>query len=409
MASLTGNLAKDTYTWVLHVGSATLTALRKIYLGSGVESSLSISETAAKVTGDLDVTGGITGPTITNLTARDANFITVANAAARKTPASYTAAQLAVGVTAVKETDTGDVYLRIGADVTLDASFELVGGGGGVGLGDTNNWTGPNDFSNTVTHGNQDLTNNDSSLNLRQGKNLRFQMPNVLQYGIISSFNSGGTTTLNSVSTGSCYIATSTTNSAHANVWYSDGFLLESASSSVGVKFNRSFSISQVFHWAALTTARTAQGRIFLLIGGTAAVYPASDANQFTAQGLGFELAVNNDGVNVQCRLIYHDGTTPKQSAWVNIWGATTLANTFFTYAITNNGTGGVDFYIKSSTSGATDIIGETAVISITDGPTTNATIGNHRRLCVVASNPSSGTTVGIPGCYFYPPIVKIN
>ena len=58
--NLTGKKIKNTYQWLLHVGATAIGALTKVSLGNGTDSALSISDSAAKVDGDLEVTGKLT-------------------------------------------------------------------------------------------------------------------------------------------------------------------------------------------------------------------------------------------------------------------------------------------------------------------------------------------------------------
>lgn len=57
--NLTGKKIKNTYQWLLHVGATAIGALTKVSLGNGTDSALSISDSAAKVDGDLTVTGAV--------------------------------------------------------------------------------------------------------------------------------------------------------------------------------------------------------------------------------------------------------------------------------------------------------------------------------------------------------------
>jgi len=169
---------------------ATSTIKGRVTAGTGAVEDLTPTQAKSVLSlGNVDNTSDANKPvstaTQTAINAGDANFVTVANEAARKNPASYTAAQLSVGTTTVIQSDTPDyLYTRIGSDVTLDASWKIT-----VILDSANDAFFP---SNIVASGGITATLDLSGANL-SGTNTGDQTSIVGITGTLAQFNTAVT------------------------------------------------------------------------------------------------------------------------------------------------------------------------------------------------------------------------
>jgi len=116
-------------------------------------------------------------------------------------------------------------------------------------------------------------------------------------------------------------------------------------------------------------------GVIRVLHGAPLALNTGFTANAagpaYTSRGIGIEIGREGGTGNQKARIIAHDGTSYRQSAWLDL-GVAPGRNNVFSFELLNRGNGTVELYWGRPTSGnlSGSIIGETAGVSISNGPT---------------------------------------
>ncbi len=223
-------------------------------------------------------------------------------------------------------------------------------------------------FSGLVKLSNQSLSDNANAVTVKELKLSRSMMNNTYTYPALSVGSSdGGAAGLDSIGKNFPYLLSGTANNGNA-------FARFAASGSLGfggIFFQNTFAISGTAYFAGFS-GTTPNSVRRLLVGSDAPASQRADIDAFTAQGVGIEVANDPSSLGMRVRLIYHDGTTYKMSAWQIMSGG---GNTYLfnlSYAVENVGNGTINLYLESSGSrgGPKSTMSNNPAITVTDGPT---------------------------------------
>ena len=214
---------------------------------------------------------------------------------------------------------------------------------------------------------------------------------NVRVFPAYSGGNSG-TASLASVNArglGYAGVIAGTTMGGYGMVYMADSPFNNSYDSGAGITFFTNFKVSGSFNF---DQADDHEGVARFLIGGHSGAAASADQDAFDNDGLGFEIRQVSTPVSgtQQVRLIYHDGTTYKQSAWTTFHTGVNSVTTSF--MLHNHGDGNVDLYMRtpSTLAGPASLYRTSPLISITD-----ASVGysSYYKASIVWANVNDSTT----------------
>jgi hypothetical protein len=273
----------------------------------------------------------------------------------------------------------GNIELGHDSDTTLSrsAAGKLAVEGVDVVLASgTQTIAGAKTFSGQTELTGQAATNSTSAMTRELVKTSPFEIPDTLQLRTLYTEVSGTGAVANA--TGSltgCFLNSGTVTSSRAYaVFLSEPHYWES--SGVGMNYDVKMEFGGNFRYDFFgNNAAQAVGRFMV---GASPTVTLANADAFTSKGVGFEIGSRAATQNeARIRLIYHDGTTYKTSAW-NDFGNSN-ANYMYSFYFVNEGNGTITLTVGRT--GFGDGIGARSAgivtISANDAPT--GTGGNTR------------------------------
>ena len=268
--------------------------------------------------------------------------------------------------------------------------------------------TGNQSFSGQVELTGQAASTDDSAMTRSLVDQNRTLLPNCIQLHSMTGAASGtGATSTNDFTVkGDARLRCGSSAGAYSSMWFSKNVTAQTTSR---INYSRRIELGGVVHLGANDTA---DGVVRLVIGAsnTSAVPPLADADAMTAAGIGIEFDFDSGGSNKRARIIYHDGTTYKQSAWVTYVTAPGLGSRPVSYQITNVGDGNIHLRLSvaaSTHNGANPLNNVAASVSVSDGPTGTGNLNENAILASAVQN--SASYVNYETAVFLPMMLKIN
>lgn len=236
----------------------------------------------------------------------------------------------------------------------------------------------------------------------------RTLLPNCIQLHSMTGAASGtGATSTNDFTVrGDARLRCGSSAGAYSSMWFSKNVTAQTTSR---IDYSRRIELGGVVHLGANDTA---DGVVRLVIGAsnTSAVPPLADADAMTGAGIGIEFDFDSGSSNKRVRIIYHNGTTYKQSAWVTYVTASGLGSRPVSYQITNVGDGNIHLRVSVAAgthNGANPLNNVAASLSVSDGPTGTGNLNENAILASVVQN--SASYVNYETAVFLPMMLKIN
>jgi hypothetical protein len=214
----------------------------------------------------------------------------------------------------------------------------------------------------------QAATNSTSAMTRELVKTSPFEIPDTIQLQPLYSEGTGTGTATKISSLNGCYLTSGTSTSSGAYAI----FLSEPhywANSGNGINYDTKMEFGGNFRYD-YNSSNAAEGVARFLVGNIAG-HVFSNADAFTVKGVGFEIASRGATSNeARIRLIYHDGSTYKTSAWSNFGNSD--ANYMYSFYFVNEGNGTITLTVGRT--GAGEGIGARSAgvvtISANDAPT---------------------------------------
>ena len=278
-----------------------------------------------------------------------------------------------------------------------------------IGLGATNNVT----FSNITASGTLDVTGNvtmsgvnntmPGATNAASASSLMTRdlvdqayvaTPNALTLGAIAGATNG---TSASVIIGFNMAGDARLRPGGSTNGYASAYFVKnisggaSAISSSRINFAQRIDVSGQLR---ITTATNVDTKVRFIVGANAssAVPASADALAFSNAGFGFEIDSLTNSLIKRVRLIYHDGSTNRQSEYHNFATNDALNNVIMSYRVVSQA-GNIQLYFLASATleGALPLLSG-PVISVTNGPATTNSL-DHSAILVSAAQDSVAYT----------------
>jgi len=230
-------------------------------------------------------------------------------------------------------------------------------------------------FSGQTELTGQAATNSTSAMTRGLVESAKKLRTNEKIYGCYSVTASGGGSSAgaNTYGLGFAQLIAGTATSSYAFGYYALEPTNNGFGSGVGTNFGANWEVSGSFRHSA---SDNHEGIFRLGIAVLTNSTNLANANAFSSIGVGFEFGRVSTNIN-QARIIYHDGSTYKTSAWVTVYTGDPVQREF-AYRLHNNGSGTVTLYMTNAGSnniGSPSMVNINSLVSITDGPTgTSAT-----------------------------------
>jgi len=266
---------------------------------------------------------------------------------------------------------SGNIELGHASDTTLSRSAAgklAVEGVDVVLCSGTQTIAGAKTMSGQLELTGQAATNSTSAMTRELVKTSPFEIPDTIQLGTLYTETAGTASLSATGSLNGCSLNSGTTTSSRAHaVFLSEPHYWEN--SGAGINYDVKMEFAGNFRYdyngnnAAEAVAR------FLVGAPGGATFADQDA--FNSKGVGFEIASRGATSNeAKIRLVYHDGTTYKTSAWSNF--GNTDANFMYSFYFVNEGNGTITLTVGRT--GAGEGIGARSAgivtISANDAPT---------------------------------------
>jgi len=282
-------------------------------------------------------------------------------------------------------------------EITTASAGDLLGirtALGVVATTGTQTIAGAKTFSGQTELTGQAATNSTSAMTRELVKTTPFEIPDTLQLRTLYTEASGTGAVANA--TGSltgCFLNSGTVTSSRAHaVFLSEPHYWES--SGTGINYDVKMEFGGNFRYDFLgSNAAQAAGR-FLVGSPPGPTFSNQDA--FNSKGVGFEIASRAATSNeARIRLVYHDGTTYKTSAWSDF--GNNNANYMYSFYFINEGNGTISLTVGRT--GYGEGIGARSAgivtISANDAPTGNG--GNTRHNVIwTCVNSTAAYTAGM-------------
>jgi len=267
---------------------------------------------------------------------------------------------------------------------------------------------GDQTFSGQVELTGQAASSDDSAMTRTLVDQNRTLVPNCIQLHAMTGASSGtsASSTNDFLIKGDARLRSGSSAGGYSSMWFAKYITAGTASR---IDYSRRIELGGVVHF---TGADTIDGVVRVVIGASnsSAVPPLADANAMTGAGIGIEFDFDSGSSNKRARIIYHDGTTYKQSSWVTYATASSLGSRPVSYHITNDGSGNVALRVainSESHEGPYPLNNIAASVTVSDGPTGE---GNLNETAILASSvQNSGTYVNHEVPIFLPMVFKIN
>lgn len=263
-----------------------------------------------------------------------------------------------------------------------------------VALTGTQTIAGAKTFSGQTELTGQAATNSTSAMTRGLVESARKLRTNEKVYGCYSATASGGGASAgaNTYGLGYAQLIAGTATSSYAYGYYALEPTNNGFASGSGTNFGANWELTGSFRHSA---SDNHEGVFRLGVAVLSNATNLANANAFSSIGIGFEFGRISTNIN-QARIIYHDGSTYKTSAWVTVYTGDPLQREF-SYRLHNNGSGTITLYMTisgSNNAGSPSMLNIASLVSVTDGPT--GVSANSSGIYWSAVNSSATYTIGL-------------
>ena len=249
-------------------------------------------------------------------------------------------------------------------------------------------------FSGQTELTGQAATNSTSAMTRGLVESARKLRTNEKVYGCYSATASGGGASAgaNTYGLGYSQLIAGTATSSYAYGYYALEPTNNGFASGTGTNFGANWELTGSFRHSA---SDNHEGIFRLGVAVLSDATNLANANAFSSIGIGFEFGRISTNIN-RARIIYHDGSTYKTSAWVTVYTGDPLQREFG-YRLHNNGSGTITLYMTvsgSNNAGSPTMLNISSLVSVTDGPT--GVSANSSGIYWSAVNSSAAYTIGL-------------
>jgi hypothetical protein len=263
-----------------------------------------------------------------------------------------------------------------------------------VGLTGNQTIAGNKTFSGQTELTGQAATNSTSAMTRGLVESAKKLRTNEKIYGCYSVTASGGGSSAgaNTYGLGFAQLIAGTATSSYAFGYYALEPTNNGFGSGAGTNFGANWELTGSFRHSA---SDNHEGVFRLGVAVLSNATNLANANAFSSIGIGFEFGRVSTNIN-QARIIYHDGSTYKTSAWVTVYTGDPVQREF-AYRLHNNGSGTITLYMTitgSNNAGSPSMLNIASLVSVTDGPT--GVSANSSGIYWSAVNSSATYTIGL-------------
>lgn len=277
-----------------------------------------------------------------------------------------------------------------------------------------NTWSGANTYTNsahTINASNFSAPNatfNSEASVLNAGEMLRFlvDQPQLIEGHAITSSGAssgaGASSAASGIAKWGWLLTAGTTAAGRASVKMLENWASFNAEGTIGWNFAKPFTVTGFFFMSNVNTSAEGVHRFYLGAG----LANDANSNMFSDDGVGFEVATaKGGGANTYARLTWHNGSTYSTGPWIQIFSGAIPDSRAISFKITNNGSGGLAFWIKpagAARNGPPSLSGLTADYTTSSG-STGTTPQFMNSIIWSSENNSTSYTASLGGIYLGP------